>query len=408
MFRLIHEESIVGALRATGFVCTPQLSRDTLSTSGEGRWYEIDLPSHPPWEQNLLDDGTHLYWRRRLLLVSCSAGKRQEVGLLPACERYTGIVYRLIAQLRRAGNWPADVLVRIISAEYGLISEDALLPYYDRRITEARALELRLSIGREIDTLLRTKRVQEVFINMGATYRLALSTSQMLQLMEGAGQVYVARGRPGQKRLATKKWLCEYAPRQMSACTNLFTDLLTQRRKSTMGYRELSHLERVQAACEYLSYACWYNVKQYALTYYGPASDSVEIETNRAPDSVDGEQEQVSRVTVRNSLGEELAPDFSLESVAEAITRCFLPEAWERANQEERLACVQRKMTEAWTGLPAIARTYRLALRPTLTHPHLFIPTGTEFYPSSLFPVGRGASRQASGEDLAEKKGSTH
>jgi hypothetical protein len=81
----------------------------------------------------------------RLLILACSQRKRPDEGLLPAVERYDGPTFRVLRRFLREGiSEPPDVL--ILSAEHGLIPQDLPIAAYDRKMTPARARELRPQI----------------------------------------------------------------------------------------------------------------------------------------------------------------------------------------------------------------------------------------------------------------------
>ena len=79
---------------------------------------------------------------RRLLVVACSACKNKIDGFLPAIERYDGPVFRVLRKyLREESTGVADVL--ILSAKFGLISANKLIPDYDLEMSEAVAATIR-------------------------------------------------------------------------------------------------------------------------------------------------------------------------------------------------------------------------------------------------------------------------
>jgi len=222
MLRNICDETVVSALHACGFTCSPQTVYERGSLFAYPLLYETDFSGGMPYVfpdgRVLLDNGSMLYWRIWLLLISCSASKRQDGGLLPAMERYTGIVYDLVRQARREGAWPAGVRVQIVSAEYGLIDENFLLPFYDRLMTEERGRELQPTVGARLDALLRKTPVQEVYINMGKNYRLTLAASHEITRLCKEGRVRVAPGGIGVKRKSTREWLYSLHAMEMAEC----------------------------------------------------------------------------------------------------------------------------------------------------------------------------------------------
>jgi hypothetical protein len=139
---------------------------------------------------------------RYLLLISCSATKRHDPGLLPASQRYQGVVYRVIRK-----NRPDRLSVWIISAEFGLIHETCPIPDYDRAMTHERACELEQSVSQELDRRLRTEHFAAIFVNLGARYARALNASVLLPQMRAMGVVEEARGGIGSRLRQTKQWL---------------------------------------------------------------------------------------------------------------------------------------------------------------------------------------------------------
>jgi hypothetical protein len=72
---------------------------------------------------------------KRLVVLSCSATKRDDTGLLPALERYNGPMYQVLRTFLREAAWPSSLSVAVMSAEHGLIGGLAQIEDYDRRMT---------------------------------------------------------------------------------------------------------------------------------------------------------------------------------------------------------------------------------------------------------------------------------
>lgn len=142
----------------------------------------------------------------RLLVLSCSCKKQPQPGLVPAMQRYDGPSFQV---LRRFQNrFPTDaqsVKVHILSAEYGLISHDYPLPAYDRRMTAARARELRPSVIASFRPLLMEQHVDELFIAAGRTYLEALQGYE--QDIPPGLEVIVATGSQGGRLAQLHSWL---------------------------------------------------------------------------------------------------------------------------------------------------------------------------------------------------------
>ena len=143
----------------------------------------------------------------RLMLISCSSTKCNEVGLLPAIDRYQGTTYKVINKAKREGYWLKNIHVYIVSAKYGLISGNTLIELYNRKMTKYRALELQFEVSNALDTLLRNGQYDNVFINMGAIYMQSISSSYEIERVRQAGVLQEAVGGIGQRQKQTKEWI---------------------------------------------------------------------------------------------------------------------------------------------------------------------------------------------------------
>ncbi|QOT82229.1 DUF6884 domain-containing protein [Cupriavidus basilensis] len=119
---------------------------------------------------------TKIVGSERLLLVACSAAKRQ--GRYPAAALYTGALYGVLNKWIPAGHARPDV--HILSAKHGLVNGATELETYDQRMTPQRAKELAAQ-GLDLSQF-NGKRYREVFIAGGADYReVARAYVQQLQ-----------------------------------------------------------------------------------------------------------------------------------------------------------------------------------------------------------------------------------
>lgn len=146
----------------------------------------------------------------RLLILSCSRSKRPEAKLLPAYERYDGPPFRLLRRyLKSSTNIPK---IKILSAEYGLISHESQIPYYERQMTSQRAEELRPQVRERLTTLLKPKGRKKppgVFIHLGKNY---LKTLEGSDIFPPLCTVNVATGTPGERLVDLYCWLYGEAP----------------------------------------------------------------------------------------------------------------------------------------------------------------------------------------------------
>ncbi len=67
----------------------------------------------------------------RLLILGCSKAKTKHDELVPAIQRYDGPPFRVLRRYLRLRYDPV-LRVYILSAEYGIIPADALIPDDDR------------------------------------------------------------------------------------------------------------------------------------------------------------------------------------------------------------------------------------------------------------------------------------
>ena len=143
----------------------------------------------------------------RLVVISCSARKKNDPGTLPAIERYQGITYKVIHKARKEGYWPDATDLFIISARYGLISEHELIEWYDLKMSEERARACCSTVSHAFDTLLRYHPYEAIFINLGQTYMLSLASSTEYIQAYKDGRLQQASGAIGQRLRQTKNWL---------------------------------------------------------------------------------------------------------------------------------------------------------------------------------------------------------
>ncbi len=114
----------------------------------------------------------------RVLILSCTAKKRADAGLLPALERYDGPTFRVLRSYLR--DRPTDPPhVHILSAEFGLIPASHPIPYYDRPMTRGRAHEMRAPVQQSLaaalgDLTQASFDPEHLLVCLGREYREAL------------------------------------------------------------------------------------------------------------------------------------------------------------------------------------------------------------------------------------------
>jgi len=137
-----------------------------------------------------------------LLIISCSQRKLDTPQSIYAMYRYEGPTYQILRKLRREGHFPLDVDVLIISARYGLLGLREPIHTYNQKMTAERADELRPYVQESLRKVIGCQQYQQVFINLGKTYRRTLEGFNwgLLSTMEASGGI-------GQKNSQMKTWL---------------------------------------------------------------------------------------------------------------------------------------------------------------------------------------------------------
>jgi len=147
---------------------------------------------------------------RRLLIISCSTRKRSIAGLVRAWELYDGVAFRVLKRLERDGLFPDNVDVLILSALYGLIKPDDLIEFYDQRMTKEIALKQAPGNIAKLRNAVEHNRYRSIFINAGQNYLIALQPLE--DWLPPAAQLFIAKGRIGQRLKQMKWWLAESRP----------------------------------------------------------------------------------------------------------------------------------------------------------------------------------------------------
>jgi hypothetical protein len=145
----------------------------------------------------------------RLLILGCSKAKTKHDELVPAIQRYDGPPFRVLRRYLRLRYDPV-LRVYILSAEYGIIPTDALIPDYDRRMTPARSKQIRRHVLDTLTHLLNGSDIlphdpKHVLVVLGKVYR------DVLTGYAGNGSEWLLNrcvsGRPGQRLTQLKTWL---------------------------------------------------------------------------------------------------------------------------------------------------------------------------------------------------------
>lgn len=137
---------------------------------------------------------------KRLLLISCSATKRQGLAL-PAIERYNGPKFRVLRKALAEGIEPPTI--RILSALYGLIGPEREIPNYNLELTPKSAGSMAWCIWGRGDILERVLEAEDVFVMAGGLYRKVLE--QWVQHPPMPWKY--AAGAPGERLQQLGQWL---------------------------------------------------------------------------------------------------------------------------------------------------------------------------------------------------------
>lgn len=142
----------------------------------------------------------------RLLILSCSRRKRAGSRLLPALERYDGPAFQVLRKF--IIDCPATALkldIRILSAKFGLIPADRLIPCYDQPMTINRATALHPTVLLEVKRLFARHQYRKLMINIGRDYLPALSGYELL--VADHLEVSQAAGSSGRRQTMLRDWL---------------------------------------------------------------------------------------------------------------------------------------------------------------------------------------------------------
>jgi hypothetical protein len=136
----------------------------------------------------------------RLLLISCSATKREGVSL-PAIERYDGPKYRVLRKALAEGIEPP--VIRILSAAYGLIEPEHEIANYDLELAPKQSDVLARCPWRRGDITTQARLADDVFVMAGGLY-----LSVFEQWCPASYPTWrIASGAPGERLRQLGLWL---------------------------------------------------------------------------------------------------------------------------------------------------------------------------------------------------------
>lgn len=143
--------------------------------------------------------------KRKLLIVSCSQRKHKVEGKVRAWDLYDGVNFRVLKKIEREQGLPPSLDILILSAKYGLIRPEDMIEWYDLRMTRDQASLLRPSNQAKLLKLLSTKSYDEVLLNVGRDYLLAMDG--LNSYFDGKLDIIIPQGGIGKKMSEMKKWV---------------------------------------------------------------------------------------------------------------------------------------------------------------------------------------------------------
>ena len=147
-----------------------------------------------------------------LLILACSGRKFKKKYPTPALELYDGVNYRVIKKTFRDNGRPENLIIKILSAKYGLIDESFNIRNYDLRFDK------KTSAKEKFETIFRLNLVdpipKEIFVNLGKDYLPAISG---INEIFPKTKITYANGGIGVKMKEMKNWLMSlYRSRSIS------------------------------------------------------------------------------------------------------------------------------------------------------------------------------------------------
>ena len=105
-----------------------------------------------------------------LLVQGCSKRKKESSEPVSALDLYDGYYYRIIKKAIRNGELRDDIDICVLSAKYGIVDEEEEVEYYNRKMTEERADDLREEAITQLVRRVEDGEYDRVIVNLGRTY----------------------------------------------------------------------------------------------------------------------------------------------------------------------------------------------------------------------------------------------
>lgn len=140
--------------------------------------------------------------KTKLLIQACSGRKIRTPEKLPAIQLYDGVAFRVIKKaMRENSGLTSNLKILILSAEYGLISSETKISYYDRRMNKEQSERLKTQVAEYLKMTFLDNPFEKVFINVGSQYFPTLSA------FDFPNSTQFASGGIGYRNQQLKRWL---------------------------------------------------------------------------------------------------------------------------------------------------------------------------------------------------------
>jgi cytoplasmic iron level regulating protein YaaA (DUF328/UPF0246 family) len=146
---------------------------------------------------------------RDLLIINCSKSKFNNSEKIPVLERYNGVTFRVLRKFLKEEK--ADNLdIFILSAKFGLIPSNQLIPTYDQKLTKQRSQELQPIVNEQFCELLQSNLYKRCLLCMSQDY-LQIFNNYQDNIPENLIFI-IATGTIGKKLSVLYQWLYGQLP----------------------------------------------------------------------------------------------------------------------------------------------------------------------------------------------------
>lgn len=177
-----RDESVVELVEYPGLQFSPELFMPALLTDNE--WKEQQCGPR----------------KTRLLILSCSARKTNNPELIPAIDRYDGHFFRVFKKALRDG-YAQNVQLAILSARFGLLNSDTLIPNYEQPMTPEQCEAKKSRVQENLTLWLDDTRYDQIFVNVGKDYL------PLIEGMPGLATATFVTGQIGERAHQLRDWL---------------------------------------------------------------------------------------------------------------------------------------------------------------------------------------------------------